>query len=97
MNAESYLINKYVSLPENLQQEVMDFIDFLVAKYQKVKQVDETDREGMGKRGQAKNNQPLHLPFPAEKHIRVRRHFVPPFVRITRTHSLISLFPSILH
>lgn len=56
MNAESYLINKYVSLPENLQQEVMDFIDFLVVKYQKGKQVDDTDGEVVHKKGKRKSN-----------------------------------------
>ncbi len=32
------VLNKYISLPENLQREVVDFIDFLMTRYQEEKQ-----------------------------------------------------------
>ena len=31
------LLNKYACLPQNLQREVLDFVDFLVDKYQETK------------------------------------------------------------
>lgn len=59
MKADGQLIlNKYISLPENLQQEVADFIDFLTTRYQQPKQAkgDEKYKAGNKKRKKRKSN-----------------------------------------
>ena len=59
MKANGQLIlNKYISLPENLQQEVAEFIDILTTRYQQPKQTkgDETDKTGNKKRKKRKSN-----------------------------------------
>jgi len=56
MTADGQLIlNKYISLPEKLQEEVENFIDFLVFKQQSVEKF---SREGIGSRkpGNKKKN-----------------------------------------
>jgi hypothetical protein len=59
MNAQGQLIfDKYISLPENLQQEVADFIEFLIIKYQPQKQFkkDEKGKVVNRKREKRKSN-----------------------------------------
>jgi hypothetical protein len=45
MNTPELIIRKTVSLPENLQREVLDFVDFLLNKYQILTTEDQNTEE----------------------------------------------------